>query len=493
MSAIVLLQSATQTVEAFTESRSLSGLKLKHQQRRQSLTTASNIPLASCPPNRRTILNGAIFFAAAASDSEQCTNKVENDDGIVSVGPAQEIFSTKIITGAKFNLFGIGRKDDEDKPNGAFQPPPNSMNGKTVLITGASSGLGLESAKRLALAGATVVLTARTDERAMLSANAIRDYCRGGALLVNTEPKVRGISLDLDDFSSVRSFPDRYRDCMMRGDNNIQKIDVLMNNAGGGGYPSRELTVDGYERTFQSCHLGHFLLTARLFEEGILNQDTSQSNHGGCTVINVSSVSHRCAEAWHFKEDDDKPKDMEYGYDFDNMNCEIIYPGGEAYFQAKLANILFTKELQRRANMQQQPASNDGGTSLTAVSLEPGGVATDIWRHSPWGYDPRTFRERLENSERIEQPKGRSLIDRFQSQIIYRLLDRVERGANAQIWLAYLAANGGGGAETIRGGQHYSEDRIVTPVPDYAKNEDTARRLWEMSEEMAGIKFDLSA
>ena len=402
-SVLILLVSTIMTAKAFTSTRQQTQLFPLHKVR---------LPRSNSFVPRHTNFHPT-NLAATSSSSE--------NNPIPVGGQAGEFFTPKLLDGAKFNLFGIGLKPDENPKDGAYQPPPNSMVGQVILITGASSGLGLESAKRLALAGATIVLTARTEDKAVLAVDAVCAYCRGDdgssslvfgstgsngcAQFVNMEPSVKGVALNFDDFSSVRSFSTRYQDCMII-DNDILKIDVLMNNAGGGGFPSRELTVDGYERTFQMCHLGHFLLTARLFEEGLLNMDTTvtknkeNGSNGGCTVINVSSVSHKCAEASHIKEGEnnaDDGDDIEYGYDFDNMNGEIQY-SPEAYFQGKLANVLFTKELQRRANQsQQQPL-------LIEVSLEPGGVTTDIWRHN-LGYDPRTFQERRGSNEKMmEQP-----------------------------------------------------------------------------------------
>ena len=146
-----------------------------------------------------------------------------------------------------------------------------------------------------------------------------------------------------------------------------------------------------------------------------------------------------------------------------------------------MANILFTRELQKRADMNKQ-------NWLTAVSLEPGGVASDIWRHSSFGYDPQVIQKRRDNGELLEQPKELTLKEKVLSRIFYSFGTQVERGANVQVWLAYLAASGG----TIHKGRHYDEYRKQINVPEYAQNEETTKRLWELSEEMAGIKFDLS-
>ena len=392
-------------------------------------------------------------------------------DEEVVCGHPSDLFPEKIMDGVKFNLFGAGRAADEDRRHGSFQPPPRSMEGTTVLITGASSGLGLESARRLALGGATVVLTARTQAKVHRAVNDAVEYCRDPerGQYVNASPKVVGITLDLDDFSTVRSFPERYRSSM--SDRSLaSQIDVLMNNAGGGGHPTREVTVDGFEKTFQSNHLGHFLLTSLLFENDLATRDGR-----GCTVINVSSITHRCAEATHSAHGEER-KEAEFGYDFDNMNCDIAY-SGEAYCQAKLANVLFTRELQRRADLHKSGW-------LTAVSLEPGGVATDIWRHV-LGYDPRTFDKRCRSGEELTQPPNRGFIDKLSARLFYRIATQVQRGANVQIWLAYLHASE---QKAIEKGQHYDEFRTVRPVPKYV-NESNSERLWTLSEDMAGIKF----
>lgn len=108
------------------------------------------------------------------------------------------------------------RRDDDDlKPNGAFQPPKNSMIGTVVVVAGAFTSLGLESAMRLTLAGATVILTSRTPEKALRAVQAFRDYCRSDqGSFSNQKPIVCGIALDLNSMATVRSFPGRYRDCM---------------------------------------------------------------------------------------------------------------------------------------------------------------------------------------------------------------------------------------------------------------------------------------
>jgi len=167
-----------------------------------------------------------------------------------------------------------------------------------------------------------------------------------------------------------------------------------------------------------------------------------------------------------------------------------------------LANVMFTKELQKRADLAavasaaatlSSSSNNDNNSHakrwLTAVSLEPGGVVSDVWRNM-YGYDPRTFNERTSNGEALKQPANQSLYEKLYSWFVYSSLTKVERGANAQVWLAYVAVVSKG---KLTGGQHYDEFRNAVPAVKFAYREDSNTRLWELSEELAGIAFDLEA
>jgi len=161
-----------------------------------------------------------------------------------------------------------------------YEPAPGSLAGKVIVVTGGSTGLGLESAKRLSAAGATVVLTSRTEAKGQAAVQEVSQYLEnkgaaGGA-------KLYSLVLDLDDLGSVRAFPDAYKKL------NVGKIDVLMNNAGVMAIPDRQLTKDGFERTFQSNHLGHFVLTSGLYP--LLSREKA-------TVINVSSEAYNFASS----------------------------------------------------------------------------------------------------------------------------------------------------------------------------------------------------
>ncbi|WP_330233676.1 SDR family NAD(P)-dependent oxidoreductase [Nocardia sp. NBC_00508] len=201
------------------------------------------------------------------------------------------------------------------------------LTGKTVVVTGASSGIGAAAAERLAARGATVAVVGRSPERtAEVAAKAgaqpfIADFAR------------------LDD---VRKLADQLLD-------RYQRIDVLANNAGGA-WPKRTVTDDGNELTFQVNHLAPFLLTNLLLER--LKQSQAR-------VVNTSSTTYRMAKL-----------------NLDTANA----PTGPfnqlgAYGASKLANILFTRELARRT----------AGTGLTTAAFHPGAVATHVYDNAPLG------------------------------------------------------------------------------------------------------------
>ena len=157
-------------------------------------------------------------------------------------------------------------------------------------------GWDLSPPKRLALAGGTVVLTTRTAAKGERSKNQVLEYLQERSI---TNPEIYVVTLDLDDLASVKSFPDRYSRVL-----GSRKIDVLMNNAGAI-TKSREFTKDGFERTFQSNHLGPFLLTSLLFP---------YLNRNGSRIINVSSCAHELARS---------VKTGKPGLDMENLNGEL--------------------------------------------------------------------------------------------------------------------------------------------------------------------------
>lgn len=315
-----------------------------------------------------------------------------------------------------------------------YEPPPSSMDGEIVVITGGTTGLGLESAKRLANAGATVVLTSRDEAKGEKAVEAVQSYLKGRGV---TNDKVYSLVLDLDDLASVKAFPDAYKRL------GLGSINTLMNNAGVMAIPDRQLTKDGFERTFQSNHLGHFALTAGLFP--LLSRTKA-------TVINVSSEAYQFAGRG--------------GLDINNLNGENYGPW-TSYGQSKLANILFTKELQKRAE-----ESGDNAW-LTTVTLHPGAVSTDLGRY-------------LVGDEKWNElkTKGPSPLESLALNAVSLFTKTVPEGASTQIFLA-AGADG-----NLQKGEFY-EDMKVKSLPPFARDEAKAKELWTKSEELSGVKFTL--
>ncbi len=203
------------------------------------------------------------------------------------------------------------------------------MNGKRILVTGATSGIGFYTTLELARMGGAVTLVGRDEGKCIDSVEFIKK---------NTNNlNVDYLIADLSSQSQVRAITEKY---IQRADH----LDVLVNNAGGA-FLFRKESVDGIEMTFALNHLAYFLLTNLLLEA--LKASPS------ARIINVSSGAH-------------------YGQhiDFDDLQMKRFYNPVAAYGRSKLANILFTYELSRRL----------AGTQVTANALTPGMVATDIWK-----------------------------------------------------------------------------------------------------------------
>jgi NAD(P)-dependent dehydrogenase (short-subunit alcohol dehydrogenase family) len=210
-----------------------------------------------------------------------------------------------------------------------------SLSGKTVVVTGATGGLGYETAMALAGAGAIVILTGRDDAKGL---RAIEGICeRFPDALIAYE------HLDLASLASVADFARRFA-----ADN--ESLDLLVNNAGVMALPKRQQTEDGFEMQLGTNYLGHYALTARLLPQ--LRRVKAPR------IVNLSSLAHRSG-----------------AINFDDLHSKHSYRPWRAYCQSKLAMLMFALELQRR--------SLAAGWGLTSVAAHPGYARTDLIANGP--------------------------------------------------------------------------------------------------------------
>jgi NAD(P)-dependent dehydrogenase (short-subunit alcohol dehydrogenase family) len=213
--------------------------------------------------------------------------------------------------------------------------PPLDLTGKTILLTGATGGIGLEAALVLAGAGAQLVITGRNGERIDAALARIR--------AASPSTNVEALQADFASQQAVRDLAQTFLD-------RHERLDVLINNVGSVN-PKRRLTADGIETTFAVNHLAPFLLTNLLLERIIKSAPAR--------IVNVASAAHYRATL-----------------NLDDLYFDRGYGIMRAYARSKLANVLFTRELARRL----------AGTGVTVNAVHPGTVATGIWNHGapPW-------------------------------------------------------------------------------------------------------------
>ena len=295
------------------------------------------------------------------------------------------------------------------------------LTGKVIIVTGGNSGLGYEAVKAFAKKGAKVYMTSRSIEKGQNAQKQILDEVSDAAIEV--------AQLNLADLSSVRKFANEFA-------GSEDRLDVLLNNAGIMMTPY-SLTADGFENQFGTNHLGHFALTGLLLET---ISKTPESR-----IVNVSSIAHKGGS-----------------FDFN----DLLYSNGKtydpmkAYRRSKLANLLFTYELQRRLS--------SAGNGTIAVAAHPGVSMTNLANH-------------LTNN----------LLLKILTPIVGLLLHSPAKGALPEIRAAV--------DPSVQGGQYYGPDgfREIAGSPVLVEsnkashNEDDAKKLWEVSEQLTGVKFKL--
>ncbi|WP_224333594.1 oxidoreductase [Haloprofundus halobius] len=208
------------------------------------------------------------------------------------------------------------------------------LDGQTVVVTGANSGLGYQATRAFVHRGAHVVMACRDMERGEDARRELTSSRPSGALELQ--------KLDLADLGSVRTFAETFADIHDR-------LDILCNNAGVMAIPRSE-TADGFETQFGVNHLGHFALTGLLFD---------QFTGDGARVVTQSSSMHEAGEI-----------------DFDDLQSEESYDKWEAYAESKLANLLFAYELQRRLD-------DEGIEHVRSIGCHPGYAATNLQYRGP--------------------------------------------------------------------------------------------------------------
>jgi NAD(P)-dependent dehydrogenase (short-subunit alcohol dehydrogenase family) len=292
---------------------------------------------------------------------------------------------------------------------------PN-LGGRTAVVTGANTGIGLETARALAIHGALVVLAVRAVAKGDAAAADIRASAPEADLAVQ--------ELDLASLASVRRAAETLR-------GNHEHIDLLINNAGVMWTPHIS-TADGFELQFGVNHLGHFAWTALLFDRLLAVP--------GSRVVTVSSVAHRFSSRIEAVD----------------LNGARDYKPFSAYAGSKLANLLFTYELQRRLAKR--------GAATEALAAHPGWSRTDLARNSPTAF-------RL--VERIAQP----------------LAQTATMGAQPTLRAATDPRAVGGEYYGPAGVAHLWGHATVVRSSRGSRDRDLARQLWELSETLTKIPF----
>jgi NAD(P)-dependent dehydrogenase (short-subunit alcohol dehydrogenase family) len=295
------------------------------------------------------------------------------------------------------------------------------QHGRTAIITGANSGIGLVAARELARAGARVVLACRDTEKGVAAASDVASRA------ANAEVEMS--ALNLASLDSVRAFAERFRA-------EHDGLDLLINNAGVMA-PPRRTTTDGFELQFGTNHLGHFALTGLLI--GAMQGRT------GARVVNVSSGAHRFGRI-----------------DFEDLQGERKYGRWRAYGQSKLANLLFTFELDRRLRA--------AGSTVSSLAAHPGYSATNL----QFAAAPRPDRA-------------------FMAVTNVVMAQSAEMGALPTLYAATKPGVEGG--TYVGPGGLFEQRGYPKPVgtSPAARDQKVAAKLWEVSEQLTGVKFLLTA
>jgi len=303
-----------------------------------------------------------------------------------------------------------------------------SLDGTRAVVTGGNGGLGLQTALELARKGAAVTIAVRNPDKGAEAVDRIRREV--------PDARLQLAPLDLADLSSVRAFAAAEEAAGL-------PLDLLVNNAGVMATPPRQ-TADGFELQLGTNHLGHFALTGLLLDR-LKAAPTPR-------VVTVSSLAHRVGSI-----------------DFDDLNWQRSYGPWKAYGRAKLANLLFARELQARADA--------AGLPLRSVAAHPGYSSTGLQTTGP-GMSGGVL-------GRLNALVGSV------GNVVVGTSDRY--GAGATLYAATHPEVAGGG---FVGPTRVSQTRgAIGPVPSSAAGRDmaVARRLFDVSEELTGVSFGLPA
>jgi NAD(P)-dependent dehydrogenase (short-subunit alcohol dehydrogenase family) len=294
-----------------------------------------------------------------------------------------------------------------------------SQAGKIAIVTGANSGIGYHTALELARAGATVILGCRNAQKA--------EAAKAKILAAIPLAQVEIAKLDMADLESIKSFAEAF----VAGG---RKLDLLINNAGVMGFPTRNATAQGFEAQFGTNHLGHFALTGELMPALLKTP--------GSRVVTVASIAHKGGR-------------MRY----EDPNWERAYDPRKAYQQSKLANILFGLELDRRLKR--------AGAHVSSILAHPGVATTNI----------------------VTNGMGESLKTNLVNFALKFLAQSEERGALPTLYAAT--------SPEAQSGHYYGPDGIAeikgnpveTKPKPHALDPVSAARLWHISEQMTGVEY----